>query len=142
MARSPILTGARVAVYVNGVMFGRVSSFRYASDTPRREIRGVDSVIPFELAMTISKVSGSMTVYRLSQDGAAEGAGIVSPLDELTREKYFSIVLIDLVSNTAIFRADMCSAESQTWSFDAKSMVQGTINFTGLTYRNETRPVG
>jgi len=142
MARSPILTSAQVVLYINGVMYGRVSSFRFNSDTPRKDIRGVDSVIPFELGLTTNKISCTMSVYRMSQDGGAEGAGLVAPVDELTREKYFTAVLIDISSGSVIFQAEFCSVDSQNWQFDARQVVQGQISFSALNWSNEVRPVG
>jgi hypothetical protein len=142
MARSVLLTAAQVAVFVNGNMYGRISNFSYSVETPRKKIHCVDSPIPFELATGVSSVSGTMGVWRMSQDGAAEGPGLVAPLDELTRERYFSLVLVDLTTATIIFQADFCSVESQTWSVSVKNLINGTIHFSALTYRNEVRPLG
>lgn len=142
MARSPLLTGSKVALFINGVMYGRVAAFHYTSETPRRVIYCVDSPSPFELAPTTNAVSGTMTVYRLIDDGAAEGAGMVAPIDELPREKYFTILMFNLLSGAVVFQAEFCSVQSQTWTFDAKSLATGTINFTAIRYDNEVRRVG
>jgi len=140
--RSLLLTGAQVIMYVNGVRFGRVSSFNWQSETPRKMIYAVDSVTPFELGTTVNAITGSMTVYRLSQDGGAEGAGMVAPVTDLSREKYFSMLLVDQTSGAVIFQADQCSVESQSWTARIHSYVEGQIAFRALTYNNEVRPLG
>lgn len=124
------------------MLFAKVASFKFNSATPRRKLQAVDSVVPFELATTVSQVTGTMNVYRLSQDGAAEGSGMVAPISELTREKYFSCILIDITSGFVVFQADQCSVEEQSWSADARQVLAGTISFSALTYNNEVRPVG
>jgi hypothetical protein len=139
---SIVLSSAQVVLFVNGNPFGRVNRFAYSIDTPRRKIHTVDSSLPFELATGASNVSGSMGLYRTHLDGAVDVAVMVAPMLELPREKYFNIVLIDLVSQTVIFKADFCSVDSQSWSFEAKNLVSGSVNFSALSYNNEVRTLG
>lgn len=139
---SVMLTSAEVFLYINGLPFGRVGHFSYSVDTPRHKIHTVDSSIPFELAQGPSNVTGTMGVYRTHVDGAAEGVGMVATLQELPREKYFTMLLVDLVTHAVIFQANYCAVESQSWSFDSKSLVTGNVVFSALTYNNEVRPLG
>ena len=101
----------------------------------------VDSILPFELGSTASSVSGTMGLYRTTLDGAAEGPGMVAPLEEIPNEKYFSMALVDLITQIVIFQADFCSVESQSWSMDARGLVLGTISWSALSYQNEVRPL-
>lgn len=140
--RSLMLTGAQVMLYVNGVRFGRVSAFSWNSDTPRKKEYVVDSMLPMELMQTVSSISGTMTVHRLSMDGGAEGAGMVAPVPDLSREKYFSLLLVDITSGFVIFQADSCSVESQSWRAGARDRIVGNISFSALSYSNEVRSIG
>ena len=140
--RSLLLTGAQVVLYVNGVRFGRVTGFSWTSDTPRKKVYAVDSVVPFELATTISSISGSLNVLRMSQDGAAEGAGMVAPIQDLSREKYFRLLLVDITSGSVLFQADQCSVETQSWTARTRSLMEGHIAFSALSYSNEVRSLG
>jgi hypothetical protein len=142
MSRSPILTGAQVVLFVNGEMYGKVHSFHWNVETPRRDIRGVDSIIPFELAIATSKVAGTMSIYRLSRDGGAEGAGMIAPTDALSREKYFTMVLIDISSGFVVFQADHCSVDSQIWMADAKGIITGQVSWSAMAWNNEVRRIG
>lgn len=141
MARSRIVHGASVSLYVNGVRFAQVTDFTFTISTPREEKRGIDSLEAFELALTEASVSGSLTVIRQSQDGGAEGAGMVAPFPELSREKYASFMLIEAHTNTVIFEARRCSVSSQTWSAATRSILTGRINFSAIEWANEVRPL-
>lgn len=142
MARSYLIHGASVTVYVNGQKFAQCIDFRFGSATPRESIRGLDSMTPFELAQTTSETGGSITIYRQSQDGGAEGAGMTVPISELTRELYFSIALVEEHSNTVVFQADRCSIESQEWNVAARTgYLLGNISFKAIDWVNEVRPV-
>lgn len=141
MSRSHIVTGAAVTLYVNGVKFMQVTDFQYAVATPRSSIHGIDATEPFELGVTTSAINGSVSVYRQSQDGGAEGAGMTAPLAELSRERYFSLMLVEEHSNTVLFEARRCSVESQAWSIVNRQQVTGNINFTAIDWSNEVRPL-
>ena len=137
---SQLITGAKTAVFINGLPFGRCSSFKWNSDTPRKKIFAVDSTTAFELGITTSSITGSMTVYRLSLDGGAEGAGMVAPVSILSTEKYFSLFLIDTTTGATLFRADQCSVDSQAWDDTSRTYLIGNITWSALSYSNEVIP--
>lgn len=140
MAKSHVLTGAKVALYVNGKAYAKVTGFRWTSTTPKRAIYGVDSVDPFELAPTITKCVGTLSVVRLSGDGGAEGAGLTAPYDMLPNEKYCSIVLLEPHSDLILFEARQCSVIAQSWDAPSRGIMTGSIEFEALSWNNEVRP--
>ncbi len=137
MSKSHIVTAAKVKLYLNGKPFGRVTQFRWASETPKRAIYGIDSSEPYELASTTTKCTGSMSVLKISADGGAEGAGIAAPYASLSREKYFSLTLVEHHTDLIIFRADRCSLTSQQWEVAAKGMVSGQFSFEAIEWDAE-----
>ena len=137
MARSPILVGAHVVVYVNGTMFGRVAGLSHSMDSPIRELHGVDTYLPIELVRGPVSIRGNMTLYRLHNDGGLESAGMIGTWNDLTREKYFSILVLDRSTDTVVFRADRCGVSSQNWTY-GKGYVMGNVGFNGLLWTNET----
>lgn len=139
MARSRLVVGAHVVCYVNNRMFGRVADIEWDSATPRKESRCVDTLKPAELMPEAVSVNGQMTIYRLHNDGGIEAAGMVATWADLPREKYFSLLILDRVTDTVIFRADECSVEHQSWKAQ-KGYVMGRIRFKGLDWSNETAP--
>lgn len=137
MARSRLIAGPKVKLLINGKLFGRVVSFRWNSDTPKSAKYGIDSMQPYELASTITRGSGTMNVLRISGDGGAEGAGITAAYPDLSREKYFSVTLIELNTDLTLFQARKCSLVSQNWDISAKSLVSGSLSFEFIDFSNE-----
>lgn len=140
MARCLLITGASVALYVNGIRYAKVTGITFNIDTPQKEIRGCDSAQPFELAATSTTVAGTMTIYRQEQDGGAEGAGLTVPIVQIAKAKYVSIVLVDMKSGTTLFEADRCAISSQGWTFATHSYAMGNVSFSAIDYLNEFRP--
>ncbi len=139
MSQSRVVTGARVICYINGVRFGRVSDFKWDSATPRRAIHGIDSLEPYELAPMSTRCTGSLSLYRTAGDGGIEGPGIVASYQDIPREKYFSLTLIDRASNMVLFRADSCAVTNQSWGVAAKGVMTGSFSFEALSWSNEVK---
>lgn len=134
---SRILVAAQIVVYVNGRAYAQVTSFRWNSMTPKKAIYGLDSGEPFELAPTTTKIGGEMGLLRLMGDGGLEGAGVTALFPDLPREKYFTMTLRDMASDTQIFRAENSTCISQAWDVPAKGMVTGRMSFEALDWDNE-----
>ncbi len=142
MSRARTVVGAHIICYINGQPYGRLQNFVFKSGTPRRPIYGIDSMDPTELAVTQTKISGAMVVIRTVGDGGAEGAGITANFDDLPREKYFTVQLIERGSDTVIFQAELCSVTNQTWTIPQKGVIHGTIEFEAISWSNEIHPLG
>lgn len=136
-----IVTAAHVYCYINGRRFGRVFSFQWGASTPSEEIDGIDCVETLELAPTRSKVQAQMGIYRTIGDGGIEGPGIQPSSSELQRGKYFSVMLIERLSDTVLFQAEFCKVDSQSWSVVTKDFMKGSVSFKALTWSNEVRPL-
>jgi hypothetical protein len=139
--RSNLIHGGSVSLNINGKKYGNVVDFHFRIGTPMADIRGIDATEPFELAVTTTSVSGSLSMYRQSQDGGAEGAGLTVTLPEISRQSYFSMMLIEEHSNTVLFEARRCSVEDQAWAFATKQLVVGAVNWRALEWSNEVRPL-
>lgn len=137
MARARTIVSSGVILYLNNKPFGKVTSFRFASSTPRDAIYGIDALDPIELAPSRTKVNGVIGLVRTLGDGGAEGAGFTAPYEYLSREKYFSLSLVDRQTDNIIFRADYCSVTNQSWDVAAKEFVKGSLEFEALDWSNE-----
>lgn len=137
MAASRLLTGARVILYINGRPYAAVISFKWDSATPKKAIYGLDSGEPYELAPGQTKITGTITLLRTIGDGGAEGAGMVAEFSDVPREKYFTLALVERLTDTQIFRADQCSVTNQGWDIPSKGTVTGSLSFEALTWNNE-----
>ena len=139
--RSLNVTGAHAALYINGRPFGRVTDFQWNYSTPKRELRGIDVVEPVELAVTSGSISCTFSLLRRIADGGAEGAGMAALMENLPREKYFTVMLLERTTDTVLFRADFASVTSQSWSVPARGRVTGSISFSCLSWNNEVTPL-
>jgi hypothetical protein len=139
MALSRLMVGAHALVHINGRLYGRVASIDVDSSTPHREVQPVDVLTPAELIPQAAKLSGSMQVYRIHGDGGIQATGMIPTWRDLTRGKYFSILITDRFSDTTFFRADACSCTGDRWRI-ARGYVMGQISFKGLAWTNETEP--
>jgi len=132
-----IVVSAQVVCYINGKIYGKVTGFSFNSSTPKKEIRGIDSAEPYELAPTITSLSGTVNVLRLIGDGGIEGDQIGESFENVINERYFTLLLIERQRNTILFKADQCSVVSQSWDIPAKGICSGSISFIGITWQNE-----
>lgn len=137
MSKSRIASTAKVVLYINGRAYAQVTNFRWNSETPTREIAGIDSSEPYELAPTRTKVTGSIGLVRLVGDGGAEGAGATVPFEHIPAGRYFSLMLVDRSTDTTIFRADNCRASQQNWDVPMKGFITGSLAFEALAWSNE-----
>lgn len=137
-AQSLIVTGASVRVFINGRLYGNVTSFKFTSETPGKEIHGLDSVEPDEIATTVARVSGSLGMYRLIASGGLQGIGVQPEYADLPAGKYFTLSLVERSTDTTIFEASQCRAERESWDFAAKQQSQGQLDFKGIRWGNET----
>lgn len=137
MSQSRIASTAKVVLYINGRAYAQVTTFRWTCDTPTREIAGIDSSEPFELAPTRTKVTGTIGLVRLVGDGGIEGAGASVPFEYIASGKYFSLMLVDRATDTTLFRADNCRTSSQYWDVPQKGLITGSLTFEAISSSNE-----
>lgn len=140
MGLSRLQVGAQTLVHINSRPFGRVAEISYKSSTPRRKVRCIDTLLTPELIPLAVEVSGSMTIYRLHGDGGVQAAGMIPTWEQLTRGKYFSILITDRLSDTTTFRADACEVIAESWQH-GRGYIMGQIMFEGLAWSNETLPL-
>lgn len=141
MARSKIISAANVVCFINNQVYGKVTGFSYSSSTPKKRQMGIDSLRPYELIPTGTVVQGQLALLRLVGDAGIEGAGMTAPFADLSKEKYFSIALVDRTSDTVIFQADYASISSESWSIPSKGIVTGTVTFEALDWTNEIKKI-
>ena len=126
-----------LVVYVNARPYGVVNSFEWAEATPSRKNGGIDTPTTIELAPTTSQVSGSMNIWRLRADGGLEGSGLKPHSRKMARARYFSLTLVDRITDEVFFHAPSCRVTNQQWSTRQRSLVQGTVTWEALDFGNE-----
>jgi hypothetical protein len=137
--RARIITGAHLVCYINNKPFSGVQSFTWQADTPRRLVRPIDTFMPVEMIQQAPTVIGSCVCYRAIFDGGLEGQGLVATFEDLSRDKYFAISIVERSSDTVIFRADFASILSQQWVAQTRQLMAGSFTFQALDWFNESR---
>jgi hypothetical protein len=132
-----ILTGAHVVCYVNGEAFGIVVGASWQVQYNRKTIFAVDSPTAYEIAPATVQINGSLRIVRMILDGGTEGYGITAFPQDIAKEQYVTIALVDAKSDSVIFNADQCSIVSQAWEIMPKNVVQGTLTFTATNWSSE-----
>lgn len=137
MAPPRILVSARVVLYVNGAPFGRVMGFQWSSTVVQKPIFAIDSSSAYELVPTQARVVGSMNVYRTIGDGGAMGASMTTQFQDVVRQKYFTVALVERTTGAILFEADRCAFAGEAWNVNVRNFVTGTVNFEALEWGNE-----
>ena len=137
MATNYALRGADVKVYINDKVYAGVTAFKFNSSTGTRPILGIDSGVPYELAPGTQKVTGSMDVVRIRNGGGLEGGGFAALPADILLSKYFSIRVVDRLSDTVIFETPEASIIDQNWSMPTRGISAGSCSFECIGWANE-----
>lgn len=137
MARPRLVSSARVNCYINGKLIGRVTGINWNSSTPHREARGVDDMFVQEFMPMTVGISGTIMLVRMIGDGGAQGVGISVPQSMVSKEKYFTMVLVERETDTTLFRMEQGVCHGENWQVTAKQLLAGVVNFSGIAWSNE-----
>lgn len=138
MPSSRVVTGAKLLCYINGSVHGQVTKFSFEAMSQKKEIRTVDVLHPLELAPGQTTVRGTIRLVRLMGDSGAQGAGLLAQQAFASREKYFTLLVTERLTDMPYFKADFCSGISETWDVDAgRGIAMGTLEFEAIIYNNE-----
>lgn len=137
MARNKYIITPGILVYINSKPFAVCTGFEWTSATNKKPISGIDQTMPSELAPTTTQIQGTISLLRTHGDGGLEGQGLAARPEDLPREKYFTITVIDKINNKILFQANYCSVVSQSWSMPERSIVKGRLSFMAITFGNE-----
>ncbi len=121
MASTKSLKGPDLKVYING----------------RQEIPCIDRSTPIELPSGMCTIKGTMEIMRFRNSGGLQGVGIAAPEDRILLERYFSLTVVDRVSDKVILQIDEASVTEESWQTGAKGMVSGTFSFQGRQWTND-----
>jgi len=135
---SRLTVGSHVVAYINSKMYAKVSNIQLRMTSTKRHLHTIDTLQPAELVPLSTEVGGTLTVYKLKNDGGVEGAGLAAEFKNLVMGKYFSLSLVDRSTDTIIFNLPQCSVESQNWDINTKRYLIGQIGFSALSWNNET----
>lgn len=134
-----IMSGARAVIKINGQVAALCTNVSYEITMDWSEIRGIDELIPNDLAPNSFSVKGSMILYRvpnkspikdyLSQDMFS---GILWP--------YSTIEIRDKRTDELIMLVRRAAITSRAESFAPGQLTATTMSFVGVGFRDEEVP--
>ena|ERR1700760_4855276 len=138
MATSSLQHGARSKLYINGVLYGVATSFSYQVNYGRKAISGIDVPVPLELGATTIEITGTINILKIANDQGIQGYGLGPQQQNFSLEQYVTILMIDRVTNNAVFRTNQAQVLSESWDMPNKGLVTGSISFKCITSENES----
>jgi hypothetical protein len=70
--------------------------------------------------------------------GGLEGAGLTVFADQLPRQKYLKIVVVDRVTDRVVFEVISAVLISQTWQAVPRQLMQGNFTIKALSYTSDS----
>lgn len=114
-----------------------MSSVEFTSVTPRKPLHTIDQLFAAELVPLSFQVAGNIGLYRTVGDGGGQGAGLVARLQDIPKEMYCTLLLVERKSDLVLFESTLCHTTSEGWSVPNKGIVTGHLQFTGISWSNE-----
>lgn len=133
-----IICGPHTVVYINGKPFSQVSAVDYNINSPYKLLTGIDTLLPLDTIPQSLSYTATLQLYMIRGRCGIEGEGLAATWEAATRGKYFSILILDRQTQNVIFEGQKNRATGQQWRFASRSIVTGTVQFTGLFYNNNT----
>jgi len=131
------LRGGDIKVYINGQLFKPVVSLNFSLSSGHHAISGIDYNSPFELAPGPTRIKGSIELLRARMDGGLEGQGVAASHDDILLEKYFTLALVDRITDSVILYVEECVIIDQNWNVPSKNIMTGNATFEGIGWANE-----
>lgn len=134
-----IMSGARAVIKINGKVTALCTNVTYNINMDWQEIKGIDELLPNDLAPSNYSVTGSMSLYRVPDNSPIKNflhsdmfRGIVWP--------YTTIEIRDKRTDELLVLVKRCAITSRSESYTHGQPVITTMNFIGVGFRDEETP--
>lgn len=134
-----IMSGARAVIKINGKVTALCTNVTYNINMDWQEIKGIDELLPNDLAPSNYSVTGSMSLYRVPENSPIKNfihsdmfRGIVWP--------YTTIEIRDKRTDELLVLVKRCAITSRSESYTHGQPVITTMNFIGVGFRDEETP--
>jgi hypothetical protein len=131
MAKSLVLTGAHIKLYINNKVYKEVQSISLSIDYGETEIYGIDAAYPQEIAPTKITVRGSCTGIRVKLSGGLQSANMRPLFQDIAASPYISIRIQDRDSSEDIVFIPNCKVTRESHSIATKATYKLSFDFVG-----------
>lgn len=133
------MTGARAVLKINNKVVALCNNVSYEINMDWGEVRGVDELIPNDLAPMVFSVKGSMSIYRVPNK---------SPIDDFIHPDMFrgmiwpytTIEIRDKRTDELIMLVKRAAITSRAESFTKNQLTSTNMSFVGIGFRDESTP--
>lgn len=134
-----IMTGARAVVKINGVVSALCINVSYDITMDWSEIRGVDELMPNDLAPNSYSVKGTMSIYRVP-DGSPVSSFLHQDMFRGIIWPYSTIEIRDKRTDELIILVKRAAITSRSESFAKGQLTATNLSFIGIGFRDEAIP--
>jgi hypothetical protein len=134
--QSVVLKGAEVKCYVSGKLYAEVQSIQYTIDYGEKEIYGIDSQFPQEIAPGRVSVQGTVSGLVIKNLGGLQAYDLRTKINEILFGPYTSLRLKDRHSDKDLFWLPQMKVTSEQTSIQAKGVVKVSFSFKGIVPYN------
>lgn len=131
MARSLVLTGAHIKLYINNKVYKEVQSISLNIDYGETEIYGIDAEYAQEIAPTKISVRGTVNGIRLKMSGGLQASNLRPLFTDVAASPYISIRIQDRDSQEDILFIPNAKVTRESHSIATKSTYKITFDFIG-----------
>lgn len=132
MARSIVLKGAEVKLYIGGQLYPEVQNLSWTIDYGEQEIYGIDSPYPQEIRTTRTSVQGQISGVRVKSSGGTQGAGARPKINEILNGPYVAIRVQDKFSQQDMLFLPQAKIINENVTINAKGVVKLSFSFKGI----------
>lgn len=132
MAQQLTLPSSAILLYINNVKYNPTLGLSFTVDYMEREVRGIDSPWPQELASTGVSVTGSVNGIRTVQSGGLQGGNLRPAFTEIAASPYISIRITDRISGEDIILLQNAKVTNENHTVNAKGIYLLNFNFVAM----------
>lgn len=132
MAKSVVLSGAHIKVFIGGTLYPEIQSISVNISYAESPIYGIDSSLPQEIVPGAISVDGQVSGVYVKQSNGLQGKNVMTKLKDRLSQPYVSLEIRDRATDDKIIFIPQVKINNEQYSFTAKSNVKYSFSFTGI----------
>jgi hypothetical protein len=132
MAKSVILTGAHIKLFIGGTLYNEVQSISVNISYAETPIYGIDSSLPQEIVSGNISVDGQVTGVYVKQSNGLQGKNIMTKLKDKMSQSYVSLEIRDRATDDKVLFIPQIKISNEQYSIAAKSAIKYSFSFSGI----------
>jgi hypothetical protein len=132
VSQPTVLKGAECKIYIGGKLYNEAQQISYTIDYSEKEIYGIDSIFPQEIATTRVSVQGTVSGVRVKLSGGLQGKDITTRINQKLFAPYVSVEIRERFSETKILFIPQCKVVSESMQVMGKGIVKLNFTFKGI----------